>query len=84
MDEEAVQWFDPQEGIKDGSEALGGQSQAKAPPTPGPRKKKTAFWTGVGVTGSGHCPPDSHSFKTFEFQRPIPVLSGSIREIGQV
>ena len=29
MDEEAVQWFDPQEGVWDGPEAVGDQSHAE-------------------------------------------------------
>ena len=29
MDEEAVQWFDPQEGVWDGAEAVGDQSYAE-------------------------------------------------------
>ena len=32
MDDEAVQWFDPQEGVGDGAEAVGVHSHAKAPP----------------------------------------------------
>ena len=35
MDEEAVQWFDPQEGVCDGPEAVGDQSYAEEAQPPG-------------------------------------------------